>query len=88
MSGLKITVKESRVHERDAGDWIERYQWALYHSEGMEFPFKIPLGKTGQPYQAGEYQLSESSFQRTQYDKLTIGRINLEPLRAELKKAS
>jgi len=84
---MKITVKSSVVKEeifRKTGE-ISRKQWAVYHADGMEFPFLVGIG-TDAPYPPGEYMIGPDSFAVNEYHKLTLkGFVKLVPVEAPKK---
>jgi hypothetical protein len=79
---MEITVKSEAVKEelfRKTGE-ISRKQWAVYHAEGMEFPFLVGIGDDP-PYKPGKYDIAPHSFAVNEYHKLTMkGYVKLVPV--------
>lgn len=85
---MKIEIKSMQIDKRegskDGRNYTIRNQLGYAHLPGKLYPveIKISLDNLQDPFQPGEYGLDETTFYADKYQKLSLGRLVLTPLKA------
>lgn len=84
-----VKVNENKITTAAGKEITIRNQNAYFKKPSRKYPefFLMPARDDGKPYPAGMYFLAPDSFERGDYDALTLSRYDLElvPVPAEMQ---